>query len=95
MPVLFDPAAGCLTSLPNRWLQGGLHGCRMAALNGLGPEPRCAIKARRIAQLGPPTDLLVKVCSGGWAGLDRTDEKVTQPACEEQLLQHFGISVAC
>lgn len=41
--------------------QGSLHGCQLAALNGLSPEARCAIKARRIAALGPPVNILVKV----------------------------------
>lgn len=42
-------------------LQASLHGSQLAALNGLTAEARCAIKARQIAALGPPINLLVKV----------------------------------
>lgn len=41
------------------------HGCQLASLNGLAPEARCAIKARQVAALGPPVNLLVKVGAGG------------------------------
>ncbi len=41
--------------------QESFYGCQLAALNGLAVEARCAIKARQVAALGPPVNLLVKV----------------------------------
>ena len=46
-------------------LLDSFHGRQLAALNALGPEERCAVKAREVQQLGPPLDLLVKVRAVG------------------------------
>lgn len=49
-------AAAAIPSCP----QGSFQGARLAALNALSAEARCCIKARHIASLGPPLNLLVK-----------------------------------
>lgn len=48
-------------------LQASFHGLQLAALNALGAEARCAIKACEVARMGPPLDLLVKV-GVAWVG---------------------------
>lgn len=47
--------------MPTLALQGSFQGARLAALNALSADARCAIKARHVAALGPPVNLLVKV----------------------------------